>query len=385
MSKYKILFLLSSPSIGGTETFIISLVPELKTIGVEVDILNTWRNSHMREPAIRSNLNYLELNGTSRHIHFKDLGFIVSHIKSEKYDAVVVFGIRINLWIRILKPFFKTPLIVGLRGLDQWRKWYHVLPDRLTESACDIFVPNSQAVAECRMKRERTSPDKILVIENGIDTGYFAKTGQHGSTTQFPGLPNNKVIIATVANFRMQKGHDFLVDVISHFRSSFEQAHFVWAGEGPLRQSLEDKIKRIGVSDQITFLGRLEDVRPLLERSDIFVLPSREEGMPRGLMEAMAMGLPSVATDVGGTGEVVEPGISGFLANYGDIETFGNYLKRLIESPSLRKEMGGNSRQRVLNKFGLHTVAKKYAVLFETIAQRTLTRAKIREAVNNVI
>jgi len=362
------LILLSNPSIGGTETFVASIVPFFEKQSIYVDILNTWHHSQVREFAQQAGLNYTELSGNNRHISLKDCSQIVHQVKEKDYDIILGFGIRVSMLLRVLKPWLeKTPIITGLRGLDKWRKWYHIWPDRLTQFLTDMFVPNSNAVAELRMKREKTPRSKIVVIKNGIDTNHFDKQKFPNIKREYFGLPSNKIIAVTVGNFRHQKGHDFLLDVIKSFAPKLENTHFVWVGRGALKQTMEQKIASAYLAEKITMLGYIKDVRPILAYSDIFVLPSREEGMPRALMEAMSMSLPAVATDVGGTNEVIKNGKNGFLADFGDTETFGNHIKKLVDNTNLRLQTATEARKCIVEHFDISTIANQYVILFELI------------------
>ena len=380
----KLLILLSNPSVGGTETFAASIVPFFEKHNIHVEILNTWHHSQVREFAQKAGLNYTELSGNSRHISIKDCRYIARRIKEKKYDIVLGFGIRVSMLLRLLKPWFnKTPILIGLRGLDKWRKWYHIWPDRLTQFLTDIFIPNSNAVAQLRIKREKTPPSKIVVIKNGIDTNYFDKQKFLDIKRENFNLPENKIIAVTIANFRYQKGHDFLLEVIKEFAPKFENIHFIWAGRGALKPSLEQKIASANLAEKITILGYTKDVRPILAYSDIFVLPSREEGMPRALMEAMSMSLPAVATDVGGTNEVIENGKNGFLADFNDTETFGNHIKKLADSADLRLLMATEARKHIVEHFNIETIAGQYVKLFELINNGKRNGTSIQQILDN--
>jgi len=378
------MILLSNPSVGGTETFLASIIPYLEKHGVKTDVLNTWRNSKVQELADTANLNYEQLWGNSRHICFKDLKRIVRKIKDNGYDIVLGFGIRVSILLRLLKPFIKkTPVITGLRGIDKWRRWYHVWPDRLTQFACDMFVANSKAVAHFRHQREKTASKNMVVIKNGIDVHYFSRENTAGISKESLGLPKDKLIVTSVANLRYEKGYDFLIEVISKLRGRFEPLHFVWVGAGELKEHLTEKLLQAGTFDKVTMLGYRKDVRSILANTDIFALPSREEGMPRCLMEAMAMSLPCVATNVGGTAEVIEQGISGFLSDFGDVEAFSSNLKRLVDSAELRQKIAIAARKRIIDHFNIEVIAKQYIKLFELVAARCRDGEEIQQMLDS--
>ena len=364
----KILKLISNPFLGGTETFIVALTPFLERAGVEVDILNIWKDSHLKPIALSSDLNYIELDSTSRRISFANARKIVKLIRDRKYDIVMGYGIRVSMFLRVIKPWIRNiPIIIGLRGLDNWRKWHHVWADRFTEFAIDMFIPNSQAVAKRRMLREKTPSSKMVVIPNGIDTNHFDRAKFSNCDRRSLRLPEDKLILTTIANFRYQKGHNFLLHVIGALAEKFDYVHFVWVGAGPLRDQLEQEAEALGVAEKITILNYVDDVRLVLACTDIYLMPSMEEGMPRCLMEAMAMTLPCIATNVGGTPEVIKNGVNGLLADYGDIENFGNNTKKLIVSAELRMRIATAARKCIVDYFRIEAIAAQYLKLFELV------------------
>lgn len=380
----RILIVMSNPAIGGTETFILSITPYFEKMGCDVKILNIWKNSLMKKPTIEAKLTYEELNSNSRRIGFNELVGVFKVMRCDRYDIVLGFGLRVSILLRLLKLFFRgTPFIIGLREIAIWRKWYHVWLDRLTRRGCDLFIPNSEAVAKMFIAREKLSCDKMVVIRNGISLQEFDKSRFHNINRQSLGLPAEKVIITTVANLRYEKGHDFYVEVIGAFLEELDNVHFVWIGEGPLKSKLENGIRSIGASDKITFMGLVEDVRPVLSCSDIFVLPSREEGMPRALMEAMAMSVPCVATNVGGVDEVIENEVSGLIVDFGDVENFGQHIVRLANNKKMRNKIGTAARRRIEEEFDMRRIAKKYVKLFELVASGQQSGRQLQQQIDD--
>lgn len=362
----KILFVLSNPNIGGAETFILSIIQELSKYNVNVDILNIWKDAQIKKGALENDLKYFELDSTCRHISLKNIYKIHKLIKANKYEVLMGFGIRVNLTLKLLNIITRKPLVIGLRGLDLWRKWYHCLPDRLTDFLVDYYIPNSNAIADLRKSREKTSDKKIHTIRNGIDTDYFNRDNIFSCNTKYI-LPQDKVIITTVGNFRIQKGHDFLIMVIKAYEDKLKNVQFVWAGDGPLKKSLEGEIAKNNLENKITFLGKIDNVRSLLFYSDAVAMPSREEGMPRCIMEAMSMSLPCVATNVGGTKELILQDKTGFMSEFGNIESFGDNLVKLVEDEKLRYEFGITARKYIVQNFDIKNTALEYIKLFEKL------------------
>jgi len=364
----RVLFVLSNPGVGGTETFLLAVGPYLGRGGCRVDIVNLWPGGLMKQAALDSGLGYMEPGPWSRRIPLAGAASVLRAVRRNRCDVVMGFGLRVSLLLRGLKPLLgRRPVLAGLRGLDEWRRWYHTWADRLTECGCDLFVGNSRAVVRRRMEREKTPERKLTVILNGVDCDYFDRSAvPHASRDAF-GLPADKVLVTTVGNLRRQKGHDFLLDVLAARRDELAGVHCAWAGRGSLREPLEQKAAQLGLVGTITFLGHVDDVRALLACTDILVMPSREEGMPRCVLEAMAMGVPCVATDVGGTAEVIVDGESGLVADFGDVQGFGGHLVRLVGDEALRRTLGDAARRRVVGRFGMERIAQQYLKLFDLV------------------
>ena len=145
--------------------------------------------------------------------------------------------------------------------------------------------------------------------------------------------------IVCVAALRREKGHDVLLKAFSSVRAQVARARLVLVGDGPNRKALEARVQATGLSDSVHFAGLVPDIWAHLRDADVFALASRTEALGIGIMEAMAAGLPVVASDVGGIPELVEPGVTGELFPPGDDEALAHHLISLLRSPERRARM----------------------------------------------
>lgn len=166
---------------------------------------------------------------------------------------------------------------------------------------------------------------EIHCIYNGIDIEEASPESSseenlrlRNEVRQELSIPQDSVIVLTVARLSSQKGHDFLIPAISHLIRDFPHLRFIWIGDGERKQFLQELVESYGVTDSVLFLGHRRDVPRFLSAADIFVLPTYYEGQPFALLEAMAYGLPAIATAVNGIPEVVEHKIHGLLTRKGD-------------------------------------------------------------------
>ena len=164
------------------------------------------------------------------------------------------------------------------------------------------------------------------------------------------------------------KGHAFFFDVLARLRQITQESFVcLCAGQGHLREQLERRVNRLGLTDWVRFLGFHDDVPKLLAASDIMVLPSEKEGIPRSIMEAMAARLPVVAADVRGTREVVISGETGYLSRWGDADTMAGHLARLLEDPSQRTRLGEAGRRRAEEVFDDRRVVQRMDTLYREL------------------
>jgi glycosyltransferase involved in cell wall biosynthesis len=366
----KILQLLSNPNIGGTETFVVGISKEFLRLGCEISICNLRDNVELKTFAEKQGLEYHDLARVGHFGLMNGLENLRALIVTHGFDVICTYGIRASMILRFIAHTInpRPRIMVGLRSVDNWRCWWHVWPDRSTQKLVDMFVGNSEEVCTIRRKRERTPQKQLCCIPNGIDISHFSPKAECWPNRNTLGLPEG-VLCITVANLRRAKGHEFLLKTIASLGDLPQKVSFAFVGGGTDKTLFENMAKEMGLSGRVIFCGQQNDVRPFLFNSDLFVLPSEYEGMPRALMEAMAMGIPTIATDVGGTGEVLRDGKDGFLVPYGNVDEAVFKLRTLIDDRNLRQRFGQNARDRICRSFNFTDIARCYTDLFITMLQ----------------
>jgi glycosyltransferase involved in cell wall biosynthesis len=206
--------------------------------------------------------------------------------------------------------------------------------ERAATRATDFLIANARAVAENTRCRERISRDKITVVYNGLPDSAFNPVPPASLTTESP-------VALCVANLLAYKGHRFLLRGIARLQEQGLGCTLLLAGDGPERAALEHQSERLGID--VRFLGARMDVPALLARADVFVLASLHEGMSNAVMEAMAAGRAVVATDVGGTGELLRG--RGVLVPPADPDALADGLRRVLTDPQFAQYLGGRARE----------------------------------------
>jgi glycosyltransferase involved in cell wall biosynthesis len=173
------------------------------------------------------------------------------------------------------------------------------------------------------------------------------------------GVPKQDTIVLCVARLSAEKGVEVFVESLSLVTRWGCPVHAVVVGDGLLRQRYVTLAESLGLSTRITFTGFREDVRPYYELASLCVLPSYKEGLPLVLLEAMAFGLPCIATDVGGNREIISDGVDGLIVPPGSAEELGTAIRRLIENEQERVAIAGRARRRIEKSFDLAVTVRR--------------------------
>ena len=240
-----------------------------------------------------------------------------------------------NVFALPAATFARVPVRIGSRrGHTTDRTPGQLAMQRAAYRCAHAVVANSRAIAD-HLRREGVRADKVTVVPNGLDLSAFSPARS--------GSPRRRVIV--VANLRPEKGYDVLIDAAALVLARYPDARFDCVGSGPELSRLQAQLAARGVAHAFDWLGRREDVPTLLASADIFVLPSRSESMPNSVLEAMAAGLPVVASAVGGIPEVVNDGDNGVLCPAGDVKALANQLCRVMADAAFADRLAANAHR----------------------------------------
>lgn len=214
------------------------------------------------------------------------------------------------------------------------------------------------------------SRDRIRPIANGVDTDTFRPCPNGKETIRsMLGLKPEQFYIGTVGNLRPVKNQVLMLRACRKLCQNYENVRVIIAGTGPLQDELSHYTKELGIQHKVQFLGARTDIPDVLNAMDVFVLPSLSEGMPNAVLEAMACGLPVVATRVGGLPEVVEDGETGILTPSQDEAFLESALFNLLHDDTKRQMLGEKGRKRVLEHFSLDKMVEEYQNLYHALVE----------------
>ncbi|CAN5160594.1 glycosyltransferase [soil metagenome] len=212
----------------------------------------------------------------------------------------------------------------------------------------------------------------IQVLHNGVDFQRFGSGDREKMRDQL-GYRQSDLVIGSVGRLVQVKNYPLLLGAVAALGR--EDVRLLLVGDGPDRASLEQVAKSLRIEKQVCFLGHRDDVTALLSAMDIFVLPSFSEGMSNTLLEAMASGMPCVASEVGGNPEVVTHAKEGFLFASGDQPALTDKLRQLCENPALRRTMAEAGRARIASEFSIQAMIARYENLYEATVVKNRGRA----------
>lgn len=323
--------LLQDLEFGGTQRYAIHL---LKRINRELFTPELWvlrGGSDMLPAAQATGVNIVHLSRSSW-VGPRALTNLARRLCSHRPHILYTLTVVPNIWGRIFGGITRVPVVVsGYRSLfpNQRERWLWSLSDRI--------ICNAHALKEIMIQRYRVPAERIAVVPNAVDTDYF----QPG-----PGPDPSHPTVLSIG--RLVDDKDPL-NLLEGFRLAAEQlprAQFAIMGNGALKSELEARIVAHFLDARIRLLPGVPDVRPVMRGAAVFVLASVREASPNVIIEAMAMGLPVVATRVGGIPELVVDGKTGFLVEPGDPKGLADAVITVLADEDRRIEMGRVGRQR---------------------------------------
>lgn len=290
-------------------------------------------------------------------------------LREGNFDIIQCYGLRAEALCRWVARGLGIRLISSIRSTDPWRRWYHVALDRLTLDGVTAWISNSEAGKRARMQREGTPGDKIFVVPNGIPDRPLPDAEARAKARRRLGLDDaNGPVLAVLANIRQAKGHEDLLEALVKLREKFPALVCLCAGRddsggriptGPLARRLGGAVR---------WLGFVDDPASVYDAADLAVLPSHWEGMPHALIEALRAGLPSVATEVGGTPEVIRHEKEGLLCPPGSPGSLARAIERALEDEEGRRRWGASARRRYEENFRVEVMVERLTEIYLRVA-----------------
>jgi sugar transferase (PEP-CTERM/EpsH1 system associated) len=262
----------------------------------------------------------------------------------------------------------RVPVIVHLEHGTLQTKKYQVRIQRWAWPQTDRLLAVCSKVADHMADTVGVARRGIRIIRNGVDLSRF-QTEHRAEARLRLGLPSDALVVGTAGRLVDVKDHSTLLEALRLVTSAGVPLLAVIAGDGPLRTALESTILTLGLQDRVRLLGHRSDIETVMAALDIFVLSSRSEGLPMAILEAMASGLPVIATRVGGVDEVIDEGSTGLLVEPKSPEALAEAIGSLAGNRARRERMGAAGRARAIREFSLDTMVADYQRLYFEVAR----------------
>ena len=289
---------------------------------------------------------------------------IAQLLRKRRIDILRTHQYEPGLYGRLAGLLTGTPLVISsYHNIYRRRKWHRHRINRFLSRFTDHVVAVSECVKGEIVRYDCLPPDRVRVIYNGVDPRRFQDQVREGQVKCGLGLPSNCRIVGTVGRMTVQKGHELLLEAFAELKGGRE-LRLLLVGDGPRRPWLEQRTRELGLQDRVCFAGFRRDIYPLLRAMDIFVLPSRWEGLPGAVIEAMATGRPVVASDLPPLREIVSSPEIGILVRPGEKSQLREALADLLEDRGASEEMGRRAREYALSRFPIQRTVSSYQDLF---------------------
>ncbi len=352
---------------GGAATATYNLLQQLRDKRDINVILLTSSVGEYKEESIGSNIKIIRLDiGKEGDLHNQSNKNLLKYsikafrwIRSnrDRYDLIhAFFGIPCGF----LAMLSGKPYITSLRGSDVpfYSKKYEKLDkyifqhlSKLIWKKSEYVVANSEGLRD--LAYETYDKKEIGVIYNGVDINIFK-----------PKEKEDGFVVVSTSRLIERKGLDYLIKAFSKFAKGKDDVELRFYGDGNQREELEDLVKELGIESKVKFFGETdrEDIAKAIPSAHVFALPSKNEGMSNSLLEAMASGLSIIATDVGGTKELVDSS-NGIIVEKESVDDIYNALEKLYSNRELVKDMGIESRKKV-EEISWERMAREYVKLY---------------------
>jgi glycosyltransferase involved in cell wall biosynthesis len=298
---------------------------------------------------------------------------LVSLLRRRKIDAVVTVGAGDKMfWGRIAARRLGLPVVIAALHTTGWPDGVGRL-NRMLTPFTDAFVAVAASHGEYLIEHERFPAPRVVVIPNGVDTEKFTPHCKTVRVRNELGIHADAPVVGIVAALRPEKNHELFLEMARRVLRQLPNARFLVVGDGLCRRDLERRAVEMGLRPSVKFLGLRNDVPRILAAMDVFALTSHNEANPMSILEAMSVGVPVVATDVGSIHEAVIDGDTGFLVPAGDSVRLTESLLGLLMDPQRRAAMGAAARTAVLERWSIDAMVSGYERLIESIYHRKMS------------
>lgn len=372
MKKINVMHVVQGLDIGGLERLVIDLIESSDKDRFDFFVCCLSQDGILAEELERNKIPVIALNkqsGFNLRISFA----LAKIIKDKKIDILHTHSQRPRFYGALTKLLVPNVKIVHTQHGYDPKRYRSLLLSRFAASFIDQIVLVSKALYDFALLVEKTNKDKLMVIYNGINLKKFTiviNQKQKEELKKSLGISLGDYVIGTVGRLEEVKNHKLLIRVFSQISLGKKNVKLLIVGGGPLFKELKDYANQQEVVDKVILTGARHDVEQLLDIIDVFALSSLSEGTSLVVLEAMAKGLPVVATDVGGVRELVSNIDNGFLVSLTDEDSFVRGINDLLNDQELYRKVSVTNSKKASLEFGIKNTAIKYEEVYNKVLNK---------------
>jgi glycosyltransferase involved in cell wall biosynthesis len=292
---------------------------------------------------------------------------LLSLCKSYKPDLIHSYLFVANTWSRIIGSLLGIPTILSERSAETKKPFFIRIINKIISPLDGFLIANSYMGAKRVIENNEFLQEKVKVIYNGIPIERFQKPipseKKHKLRIEF-GL-EEEIVIGIIGRLENKKNHELLFAAYKIVKDHFPNSRILCVGDGSRKEELRELVKAIELNDRVVFAGLRNDIVECLAIMSILVLPSRIEGLPNVILEAMAAKCPVIATDVGGVGELIRDGVTGFLVKPGNKQDLAEKITYVLSNQNHVEDVKRNAYSFVNKNFSISRMVKETAEVYE--------------------
>lgn len=368
----KVLFVITKAEIGGAQKYVLDCVKAARDEGYDV-VVASEQNSYFYEELSALGVPFIELRSVQRNISarldirlFFELFSLfrkerpdILHLNSSKIGAM---GAIAGRCARIKKIVFTAHGWAFNDPRSAMQRWTIIAISKFAALFQNTIICVSDFDRQAALRYRIARPEKLFTIHNGIDADAIPFLTKKEAREKL-NIPEDTFVIGTIANFYATKSLDTLI-FAAISSANLEKIRFVIIGDGPEKEKMERLIEKYQLQKNFILPGVIQDANTYLKAFDIFVLPSKKEGLPYALLEAMAAHLPCIASDVGGIPEIIENNVSGIVIPAITPGKIWSAIASLMKEKKKARSLGAQAAERIEKQFSLDAMRKRTIALY---------------------
>ena len=364
-NRIQLLYLITEYSVGGAEKTMVRILSGLNRDKYDITVVALRKGSGRLLPELEKvGINTENLGAKAKYDFIRVAIRLYKLIRKIKPQMLICSLYHPTILGRVIGKLAGVPIVINWEVCENFGGFLRVLLNRITINFSDKIFCDSRKVLAKLVKTLRCPDDKIEIVS----TGGLDLMAYNRQCKNF----NSPIKIGIIGRVTEQKGYEYFVKTAKIVTELRENIHFSMVGDGPDLVKIQNMIKESELTDKVKLLGYRSDIPDLLSEWDIYVQSSLWEGLCLTVVEAIASGLPVVATNVGGIPESVIDGYNGYLVPPKDSKALADKIIELIDNPELRKTMGERSRRIAEEKYSLESMVKKMEELIDGLIKEKI-------------